>query len=197
MKASILTVYGGPNGSGKSTITEQHKPTGPYVNADMIQKHLGCTALEAAVNAEKTRELLLAQGESFTMESVLSTDRNFDLMQRARHSQNYFVHCIYVLTKNPKINMERVAARARWGGHDVPPEKVESRYQRALSKIPQLFKVCDRVEIFDNSPNRGEGEPTCIVSWENGSLELFPNNIWNQEELLTLVEGKYTATYEK
>lgn len=197
MKASILTVYGGPNGSGKSTITEQHKPTGPYVNADMIQKHLGCTALEAAVNAEKTRELLLAQGESFTMESVLSTDRNFDLMQRARHSQNYFVHCIYVLTKNPKINMERVAARARWGGHDVPPEKVESRYRRALSKIPQLFKVCDRVEIFDNSPNRGEGEPTCIVSWENGSLELFPNNIWNQEELLTLVEGKYTATYEK
>lgn len=197
MKASILTVYGGPNGSGKSTITEQHKPTGPYVNADMIQKHLGCTALEAAVNAEKTRELLLAQGESFTMESVLSTDRNFDLMQRARHSQNYFVHCIYVLTKNPKINMERVAARARWGGHDVPPEKVESRYRRALYKIPQLFKVCDRVEIFDNSPNRGEGEPTCIVSWENGSLELFPNNIWNQEELLTLVEGKYTATYEK
>lgn len=197
MKASILTVYGGPNGSGKSTITEQHKPTGPYVNADMIQKHLGCTALEAAVNAEKTRELLLAQGESFTMESVLSTDRNFDLMQRARHSQNYFVHCIYVLTKNPKINMERIAARARWGGHDVPPEKVESRYRRALSKIPQLFKVCDRVEIFDNSPNRGEGEPTCIVSWENGSLELFPNNIWNQEELLALVEGKYTATYEK
>lgn len=60
MKASILTVYGGPNGSGKSTITEQHKPTGPYVNADMIQKYLGCTALEAAVNAEKTRELLLA-----------------------------------------------------------------------------------------------------------------------------------------
>lgn len=196
MKASILTVYGGPNGSGKSTITEQHKPTGPYVNADMIQKHLGCTALEAAVNAENTRELLLAQGESFTMESVLSTDRNYDLMRRA-HNQDYFVHCIYVLTKNPKINMERVAARARWGGHDVPSEKVENRYWRAMSKIPQLFKVCDRLEIFDNSPNRGEGEPTCIVSWENGSLELFPNNIWNQEELLALVEGKYAATYEK
>ncbi len=196
MKASILTVYGGPNGSGKSTITEQHKPTGPYVNADMIQKHLGCTPLEAAENAEKTRELLLAQGESFTMESALSTDRNYDLMQRAR-SQGYFVHGIYVLTKNPKINMERVAARARWGGHDVPPEKVESRYRRAMSKIPQLFKVCNRLEIFDNSPNRGEGEPTCIVAWEDGTLELFPNSIWSREELLALVEGKYIATDEK
>ena len=84
---SILTVYGGPNGSGKSTITEQHKPTGHYVNADMIQKYLGCTALEAAQIAENTRERLLAQGESFTMESVLSTDRNYTLMERA-HNQD-------------------------------------------------------------------------------------------------------------
>lgn len=196
MTTSTLTVYGGPNGSGKSTITQQHKPTGPYVNADMIQKHLGCTALEAAVNAEQTRELLLAQGKSFAMESVLSTNRNYDLMQRA-HNQGYFVHCIYVLTKNPRINMERVAARVRWGGHDVPPEKVESRYWRAMSKIPQLFNVCSRFEIFDNSPSRGEGEPTCIASWENGSLELFPNNIWSQEELLALVGGRYTAENEK
>ena len=192
---SILTVYGGPNGSGKSTITEQHKPTGHYVNADMIQKYLGCTALEAAQIAENTRERLLAQGESFTMESVLSTDRNYTLMERA-HNQDYFVHCIYVLTKNPKINMERVAARARWGGHDVPPEKVRTRYWRAMARIPQLFRVCDRCDIFDNSPNRGEGEPSCIISWKNGSLELFPNEIWSKDELLALVEGKYTAEDE-
>lgn len=193
--ASILTVYGGPNGSGKSTITAQHKPTGHYVNADMIQKHLNCSPLEAANIAESTRELLLAQGESFTMESVLSTDRNFDFMQRARN-QGYFVHSIYVLTKDPKINIERVAARVSKGGHDVPPEKVESRYRRALSKIPKLFKVCNKCDIFDNSPNRGEGEPSCIASWKNGILELFPNEIWSQDELLALVDGRYAAADE-
>ena len=192
---SILTVYGGPNGSGKSMITEQHKPTGPYVNADMIEAHLGCTSKEADDIADKTREFLLEQGKSFTTESVLSTDRKFDLMQQAR-SQNYYVHCIYVLTKNPKINIERVAARVNRGGHDVPLEKIVARYWRAMSKIPQLFKVCNRLEIFDNSPNRGEGEPTCIVAWENGTLELFPNSIWSREELLALVEGKHAATDE-
>lgn len=195
MMASILSVYGGPNGSGKSMITEQHKPTGPYVNADMIEANLGCTSEEAAEIADRTRELLLRQGESFTTESVLSTDRKFDLMQQAR-SQNYIVHCIYVLTKNPKINIERVAARVSRGGHDVPSEKIVSRYWRAMFKIPRLFKVCNRLDIFDNSPNRGEGGPACIVSWINGTLELHPNSIWSQEELLALIEGKHTATDE-
>lgn len=186
----VLTVYGGPNGSGKSTITEQHRPTGPYVNADMIQKYLRCTPLEAARNAENTREALLAQGESFTMESVLSTDLNYNLMERAR-DRNYFVDCIYVLTRDPEINVRRVGERVARGGHDVPPEKIVSRYWRALAKIPQLLRVCSRCEIFDNSPERGEGEPACIVSWHDGTLELFPNNGWSLEELHTLVEGKY------
>ena len=195
MMTPILTVYGGPNGSGKSTITVQHSPIGHYVNADLIQKRLDCTPLEAAKIAESTREQLLKAGESFTMESVLSTDRNYDLMQRA-HNQGYFVYGIYVLTKNPKINIGRVAARVNKGGHDVPPQKVESRYRRALSKLPMLFKVCDRCDIFDNSPNRGEGEPSLIVSWGNGMLELFPNEIWSQDELLALVGGKYEAADE-
>lgn len=129
------------------------------------------------------------------MESVLSTERNYDLMQRARN-QGYFVYSIYVLTKDPKINIERVAARVGRGGHDVPPEKVESRYRRALTKIPRLFKVCNKCDIFDNSPNRGEGEPSCIVSWKNDTLEIFPNEVWSQDELLALVEGKYTAVDE-
>ncbi len=192
---SFLTVYGGPNGSGKSTVTEQHKPTGHYVNADMIQKHLGCTDLDAAKIAESTRERLLAQGESFTMESVLSTDRNYDLMQRARN-QGYFVYSLYVLTKNPKINMERIAARVDRGGHDVPPDKVEKRYRRAMARIPRLFSVCNKCDIFDNSPDRGEGEPSCIVSWKDGALELFPNEIWSQDELQALVEGKYAVADE-
>ena len=134
-----MTVYGGPNGSGKSMITEQHKPTGPYVNADMIEAHLGCTSKEAADIADKTREFLLEQGKSFTTESVLSTDRKFDLMQQAR-SQNYYVHCIYVLTKNPKINIERVAARVNRGGHDVPLEKIVGPILAGYVQNPSAFQ---------------------------------------------------------
>ncbi len=52
MKFPILLVIAGPNGSGKSSViseNSQFKPIGDYVNADEIQRHLKCTALEAAV----------------------------------------------------------------------------------------------------------------------------------------------------
>lgn len=81
MKSPILMVMAGPNGSGKSTITSTYSPIGDYVNADEIQKHLGCTTLEAAKIAEATREYLLQEKKDFTFESVLSTPRNYELMK--------------------------------------------------------------------------------------------------------------------
>ena len=37
------------------------------------------------------------------------------------------------------------------GGHDVPEEKIIARYDRALSLIKDLVKVCDVCHIYDNS----------------------------------------------
>ena len=53
-----IWVFAGPNGSGKSTVTRQLIDSAPgvYINADMIQAHLGCDALKAAQIAEATRE---------------------------------------------------------------------------------------------------------------------------------------------
>lgn len=187
----ILQIFGGPNGSGKSSLIKQMSPVGPVVNADEIQKILGCSALEAAQNAEKTREMLLASRVSFTFESVLSTERNFTLMKRAKNT-GYYVRCIYILTNDPKINVSRVAMRVSAGGHDVPTNKIVSRYWRAMKKIPELINICDECYIFDNSFERGFGEPAIIVSWARGTLELFPNSAWSQEKLELLVDGKYT-----
>ncbi|USF27758.1 hypothetical protein N510_002715 [Firmicutes bacterium ASF500] len=40
-------MFAGPNGSGKSTFTEILRPKGiPYINADDIQRALGCENLE-------------------------------------------------------------------------------------------------------------------------------------------------------
>lgn len=42
-KKPEIVVFAGPNGSGKSTITELLRPTEmPYINADEIQRVLGC-----------------------------------------------------------------------------------------------------------------------------------------------------------
>lgn len=187
-----LLVYGGGNGAGKSTVTAFQQPSGHYVNADEIKTHLNCDDMEAAKIAEQTREWLLAQNESFTMESVLSTERNFNLMQRARE-KGYHVCCIYMLTNDPKINKARVAARVEKGDHFVDPETIERRYWRAMTLIPRLFEVCDECYIIDNSLDRSEGKPTCIAAWVNGALELLPSLIWPPEKLGLLVIGKYTS----
>ena len=79
-----LLVFAGPNGSGKTTITSHIQCFGQYVNADDIKADLGCTDLEAAQIADRTREYLLENMMDFTFETVMSTDRNLNLLRRAK-----------------------------------------------------------------------------------------------------------------
>ena len=95
-----VMVFAGPNGSGKSTITGMAKTVGVYINADDIKRSSLCTDIEAAVKAEELRESMLRDKADFTFETVLSTDRNLNLLKRAKEN-GYFVRGIYVLTASP------------------------------------------------------------------------------------------------
>ena len=148
-----IVVFAGPNGSGKSTFTELLKPPVDYINADEIKKNLRCTDLEAAQLAEKQREEHVSRMEVFCFETVLSTDRNLKLLKKARQ-KGYFIRCYYILTADPMINVLRVKSRVEAGGHDVPKEKIISRYDRALALVKELIKVCDICHIYDNSSNK-------------------------------------------
>lgn len=81
---------------------------------------------------------------------MLSTERNLLLLKRAKE-QGYFIKCIYVLTADPMINVMRVKSRFAAGGHDVPQNKIISRYSKALKLIPKLLRVCDIFHLYDNS----------------------------------------------
>ena len=149
-RGSFVAILG-HNGSGKSTITGLLRPQSmPYINADEIQKALCCTNLEAAQKAEELRESYLAAHRDFCFETVLSTDRNLKLLARAKES-GYFIRCYYVLTADPEINVARVVSRVSDGGHDVPAEKIRSRYDKALALVKDLIAVCDVFHIYDNS----------------------------------------------
>ena len=84
MKPSILMVVAGPNGSGKSTITSEIQIRGYYINADEIQREKACDPLEAAKIATATREYMVDNNLDFTFETVLSTTRNFKLIEKAK-----------------------------------------------------------------------------------------------------------------
>ena len=172
-----VMVFAGPNGSGKSTITRMAKTVGVYINADDIKRTTLCSDMEAAVKAEELREQMLCQNKDFTFETVLSTDRNLKLLQKAK-DQGYFVRGIYVLTADADINVARVNAREALGGHGVPEDKIRSRYEKALKLIPRLVDVCDILHIYDNSD-----DPFRIFKKRKDVYFRWNNEFWDNESI--------------
>ena len=179
----IVLAYAGPNGSGKSTVKRGLPVFGTYVNADDLKSEYGLTDLEAARQAEALRNELLDRKADFSFETVLSTERNILLLQKAKEA-GYEVQCIYVLTCNEEINVARVRARTAAGGHDVPEEKIRSRYHKALALLPSVISVCDIILIYDNSES-----PSLIYKKEYSISEYFPNDLWPEEKLKSLLSG--------
>jgi len=181
MSKPVVLVFAGPNGSGKSTITKLMPLYGVYINADDMKKENNLSDLEAAQQAEALRKRLLEKKNDFTFETVLSTDRNMLLLQNAKKN-GYEIQCIYVLTCNVDINVARVKGRVCEGGHDVPEDKIRSRYVKALKLLPQLIDICDKILIYDNSVM-----PSLIFKKDEKGNECYPNEIWSIEKLKELL----------
>ena len=183
-KKPEIIVFAGPNGSGKSTITKLARVVEPYINADDIKRTIHCSDMEAALKAEELREAALSELSDFTFETVLSTDRNINLLNRAK-GKGYFIRCIYVLTESPEINEIRVLARESHGGHGVPVEKIRSRYERCLNLIPELVEICDVMHIYDNSK-----EPFRIFKKRKSEYFHWENEFWDKIRIEELTEKK-------
>jgi len=177
-----ILVFAGPNGSGKSTITRGIPICGIYVNADDIRRISQCTDLEAAQEAEQIRQILLNTRKDFTFETVLSTDRNIDLLRKAKE-QGYEIHAVFVLTNNPSINVERVISRVRAGGHPVPEEKIISRYERSLQNLSRLVRIADHTRVIDNSGD----EPHLICEVQEERIIVWETPQWSKSAVLRLL----------
>ncbi|MGN0739793.1 MAG: zeta toxin family protein [Treponema sp.] len=175
-----IIVFAGPNGSGKTTVTKLAKIIEPYINADEIKRTNYCTDLEAAQKAERMREDCVSKKQSFTFETVLSTDRNLKLLKKAKEL-GYFIRCIYVLTTNSDINVLRVKSRTATGGHSVPEDKICSRYQKALALVPEVVKVCDVMHIYDNS-----SIPFRIFKKRKNEYFYWQNEEWDKTRIQNL-----------
>ena len=177
----IVLAFAGPNGSGKTTVARRLPAFGTYVNADDLKAEYNLTDLEAAQQAELLRNALVKSKADFSFETVMSTERNLLLLEKAK-TLGYEVHCIYVLTCDENINVARVKARRAAGGHDVPEDKIRVRYHRALGLIPRLMDVCDKMLIYDNSI-----APTLIFCKEKSYVATFPNELWPDKMLRQLL----------
>jgi predicted ABC-type ATPase len=69
-------------------------------------------------------------------------------------SEGYLVTVIYVVTSDSKINIERVRTRVAQGGHDVPKDKIVSRYEKSMNLMFDVIESANEALIYDNSGKR-------------------------------------------
>lgn len=109
----------------------------------------------ASALVEAIREHLTASKVSHTFETVMSHPSKVEALQRAQQA-GFRTYLYFVATRSSEINVARVAARYRQGGHPVPEEKIRERYQRSLELLAAAVKASNRAFLFDNSGERAE-----------------------------------------
>lgn len=109
----------------------------------------------ASVASDFVRRKLLASRQTFTFETVMSASNKVEFLAEAQ-AAGYRTYLYYVATEDPEINISRVGIRVKAGGHNVPSDKITSRYYRSLDALWEAIKHCNRAYIFDNSAAESE-----------------------------------------
>ena len=124
----------------------------------------------ASVLSDFIRVSLIEERVSFTFETVMSDSSKIELLRHAK-AAGYRVYVYYVATADTDINVARVAYRTSMGGHDVPADKIRSRYKRALENLSKAILLSNRTYIFDNSQRTKVRRAQAVTSCCGLSIE--------------------------
>ena len=92
----------------------------------------------------------------------------------------YQICAVFVLTKDSAINIRRVRNRVKMGGHDVPEDKIISRYEKSLQNLSKLVRIADLTRIVDNSTD----VPSVICEVSDGKARIWESEVWSTAEIL-------------
>jgi predicted ABC-type ATPase len=143
----------GPNGAGKTTFYREFLATStlPFLNADEFEARTGVASLEAARILDAVRDDMVARGAGFITETVFSdpVGSKLGLLRRAVDA-GYFVAMIYVGV-DAELSALRIDQRVAAGGHDVPRDRIASRFERSLANLREAIRFVTLAKIYDNS----------------------------------------------
>jgi predicted ABC-type ATPase len=176
-----VIVIAGPNGAGKSTtapsLLRDTLQVSEFVNADTIAGGLSAFRPDSVAIAagramlERIRQLAEARAD-FAFETTLAS-RSFAPWLARLKRNGYHVHVLFLWLESADLAVNRVAARVRLGGHDVPEGTVRRRYQRGLRNLFGLYlPLADSWQVFDNS--RAE-RPQLVASGRRDGAEQVAN----------------------
>lgn len=151
-----LIVIAGPNGSGKSSLRDALiNPVAEVIDPDRIAREINpgnpeAVSREAGAAAIRQFERSLKDGRSISLETTLSGHSGLMRMKRAKAAA-YDVSLVYVALTDAELNVSRVAARVRQGGHAIEPAIIRRRVEVSQANLVVALSVADQSIVFDNS----------------------------------------------
>jgi predicted ABC-type ATPase len=180
-----IHVLAGVNGAGKSSIggAAVRHYGGEYFNPDEVarilrEKNPALTQADANSAAWRQGASLLSRAIEehleFTFETTLGGNTITGLLVQAAE-QGIEVHVWYVGLASPELHIERVQARVRRGGHDIPAHDIHRRYEHSRLNLIALLPHLTTLHVYDNSldadPAVGRTpKPTLVLHMEHGSI---------------------------
>ncbi len=167
----IIVAVAGPNGAGKTTFYRAYLQSAglPFINADVLARSLDTEPYSAARMADAFRREFVRRRESFVFETVFSDpvgDKLTFLKEAAE--AGYTVALCYIGIAGPDVSEDRVAMRVSQGGHDVPSEKLRSRFPRTLANLKAAIRELPHVLVYDN--NNLTTPFRLVATFERGTL---------------------------
>lgn len=187
-----LWLIGGPNGAGKTTLARNVldglglPPTTAILNPDSITRAIdqvlpnisrwvsrvprygrrfvnwaAVVAVEAIVHAS------IESANDACVETVLSTEKYLKHVMAAR-TRGLRTGLIFVALPRAEDHVRRVQARVESGGHDVPVDKIRSRWEGAHRQLTIFADQVDHLLVFANVKL---GTPELIIERLDGTLQ--------------------------
>lgn len=167
----IIVAIAGPNGAGKTTFYHAHLADTElrYINADDVARELNIGPYDAAEAADALRRALVVRREGFIFETVLS-DPVGDKVEFLRDAATlgYEVVLIFIRIGDVETSIQRVSMRVAQGGHDVPDDKLQDRFDRTLDNLQRAIDRLPHVLVFDNSDLTRPFQH--VATYHNGKL---------------------------
>lgn len=188
MSKPVLYVLAGVNGAGKSSIGG-HLLTqaglswyNPDDFARCLVNEYQMSQHEANIQAwqEGVRRLenSLVAGRSFAFETTLGGQTIARILAAATATHDVMVWCCGL--QSVQLHIDRVCARVRQGGHDIPPQKIRERWISSIQNLIALLPLLSHVRVYDNSHHVCSGkpidEPILLLEMERGKRN-YPTSL--------------------
>jgi predicted ABC-type ATPase len=156
-----ITVLAGVNGSGKSSLMGKllTDRNAQYFNPDRFARQLReldkslsqgeANAMAWNYGRDQLEQTIGRQGD-FTFETTLGAN-TIPRLLKAAAEKGLDVRMWYCGLATPELNIRRVAARVRDGGHDIPEVKIRERWDSSRANLVSLLPFLSELRVFDNS----------------------------------------------